>query len=57
MGKVKENLYVEIPNKQITFEKQLYELKVDKETNVRDPINKFNKYITQLLRVEIKINE
>lgn len=39
------------------LKKQLYKLKMDKGTNARDHISKFNMRITQLLGVEIKIDE
>ena len=39
------------------MKKQLYELKMSEETDVRDHINNFNKCITQLLSVEVKIDE
>ena len=39
------------------LKKQLYELKMSEERDVRDHINNFNKCITQLLSVEVKIDE
>ena len=39
------------------MKKQLYELKMSEETDVRDHINNFNKYITQLLSVEVQIDD
>ena len=39
------------------MKKQLYKLKMSEETNVRDHINNFNKCITQLLSVEVKIDD
>ena len=39
------------------LKKQLFELKMDEGMNVRDHINKSNKCVTQLLSVEVKIDE
>ena len=39
------------------MKKQLYELKIGEETDIRDQINNFNECITQLLSVEVKIDE
>ena len=39
------------------LKKQLYKLKMNETSDVKDHINNFNKCITQLLSVEIKIDE
>lgn len=36
---------------------QLYELKMDEDTDVRNYHNKFNKFMTELLNVDIKIED
>ena len=37
--------------------KQLFELKMDERIDIRDQINKFNKCVTQLSSVKVKIDE
>ena len=39
------------------LKKQLFELKIDEEMDIGDHINKFNKCVTQLLSVEVKIDK
>ena len=39
------------------LKKQLFDLKMDEKMDVTDYINKFNKCLTQLLSVEVKIDE
>ena len=39
------------------LKKQLFELMMDEGMVVKDHINKFHKYVTQLLSVEVKIDE
>ena len=39
------------------LKKQLFELKMDEEMDIGDHINKFNKCVTQLLSVEVKIDK
>lgn len=41
-----KNSYVEILNKLIYLKKQLHELKMSKENDIKDHINNFNMYIS-----------
>ena len=45
------------PLHRLYLTKQLFELKMNEGIDVSDHITKFNKYVTQLLSVKIKINK
>jgi hypothetical protein len=58
LWKTLEDLYM---SKSLTnrlyLKKQLYELKMDDDIDVRDHLNKFNKCVTELLNVDVKIED